>query len=406
MRRIAGLCAALVLAGCASMGPAADFSPRLATPRVAPVPEGERTPEQVRMINGRNLNIYLTLARHPALYARWTPVGQFLLNGSSLPPRHRELLMLRMGWLCQSPYEWAQHVRIAMGPAIGVTAPEIHRIAEGPDAPGWTPFERALLRAVDEMRYEAMISDATWAALKTQYTDQQVMEALFTATQYQLVSMALNSAGVQVEPENTHRLPADLPRPAPASRPKGPRLSTPRLPPVPLTAMSPEQRRIVSAQVRPDGTLFNIYATMIHHPTFYGPRSTFGSYLQRDSLLPPRTRELLIMRTGWLLRAEYEWAHHTSYSRDAGLTDEEIARIARGPDAPGWNAADRAVLRAADELRREAFISDATWTELARTYDVQRMLEIIYTVGGYSMTAVALNSFGVQVEPGYPKLPS
>ena len=64
------------------------------------------------------------------------------------------------------------------------------------------------------------------------------------------------------------------------------------------------------------------------------------------------------------------------------------------------------MLRAADELRREAFISDATWAELSKTYDVQRMLEIIYTVGGYSMTAVALNSFGVQVEPGYPKLPS
>jgi alkylhydroperoxidase family enzyme len=358
------------------------------------------------MINGRNLNIYLTLARHPALYARWTPLGQFLLNGSSLPPRHRELLMLRMGWLCQSPYEWAQHVRIAMGPTIGVTAPEIHRIAEGPEAPGWTPFERALLIAVDEMRYEAMISDATWAALKTQYTDQQLMEALYTASQYQLVSMALNSAGIQVEPENSHRLPADVPKPAVAGRPKSARLAAPRIAPIRVADMTPEQRRIVAGQMRPDGTLFNIYATMLNHPTLYGPRSTFGSYLQRDGLLPPRTRELLIMRTGWLLRAEYEWAHHASYSKEAGLSDEEIARIAKGPQAPGWSAADRAVLRAADELRREAFITDATWAELSRTYDVQRMLEIIYTVGGYSMTAIALNSFGVQVEPGYPKLPS
>ena len=67
-----------------------------------------------------------------------------------------------------------------------------------PGAPGWSPVERELIRAVDEMRYEAMISDATWAALRAYYSDQQAMEALYTATQYQLVSMALNSAGVQV----------------------------------------------------------------------------------------------------------------------------------------------------------------------------------------------------------------
>ncbi len=358
------------------------------------------------MIRGRELNIYLTLARHPALYERWTPLGQFLLNGSQLPPRHREILMLRMGWLCQSPYEWAQHVRIGMGADIGLTAADVHRIAEGPDAPGWDPVERILVKAVDEMRYDAMISDATWVALRAYYSDQQAMEALYTATQYQLVSMALNSAGIQVEPNNAHRLPADVPRPAPASRAKGPRLSTPRIAPVKVADLTPRQRLLAANQIRPDGTMLNLYATLINHQALYGPRTTFGTYLQRDGLLPPRTRELLIMRTGYLIRAEYEWAHHVSYAKDAGLTDEEIARIAKGPEAAGWSEADRYVLRAADELRREAFISDATWAGLTKTYDEKRMLEIIYTVGGYSMTGVAINSFGVQVEPGYPKMPS
>src|SRR5687768_11968176 len=105
MRRLvrAGLALALAaLAGCASMAPVgAGFTPRLTTPRVPIVPEAQRTPEQVQMIGGRNLNIYLTLAHNPALYARWTPLGGFLLNGSSIPARHREMLMLRMGWLCQ-----------------------------------------------------------------------------------------------------------------------------------------------------------------------------------------------------------------------------------------------------------------------------------------------------------------
>ena len=60
-----------------------------------------------------DFNIYKTLAHHVDLYNRWSPLGRFVLDGSSLPPREREMVMLRMGWLCQSEYEWAQHARIA-----------------------------------------------------------------------------------------------------------------------------------------------------------------------------------------------------------------------------------------------------------------------------------------------------
>ncbi len=184
------------------------FSPRLTKPRIAPVPEQGRTEAQRQMLASRpDYNIYKTLAHHPELYSRWSGLGRFLLNGSSLPARHREMLMLRMGWLCQSEYEWAQHARIATSSA-GMTEQEIHRIAEGPNAPGWTDFERTLLRMVDELRYDAMVGDTTWRALRTEYSDQQMMEALFTAAQYQLVSMALNSLGVQLDPGLRHRLAA------------------------------------------------------------------------------------------------------------------------------------------------------------------------------------------------------
>jgi alkylhydroperoxidase family enzyme len=144
---------------------------------------------------------------------------------------------------------------------------------------------------------------------------------------------------------------------------------------------------------------------MLNHPGLYGPRARFGSYLQRDSLLDPETRELLIMRTAWNIRAEYEWAHHVEYAKSAGLNDTQIADIAVGASAVGWNARQRAVLAAADELRREAFISDATWQELAKYYGMKQRIEIVYTVGGYAMTGLAINSFGIQVEPGYPAMP-
>jgi len=384
---------------------AADtFTSRLTTPRLAPLGPENRTDAQKAMLASRaDYNIYKTLAHHPDLYARWSPLGQFLLNGSSLPPRERELVMLRMGWLCQSEYEWSQHARIARASA-GMTDAEVHRIAEGPQAAGWTEFERTLLRMVNELRYEAMISDATWKALRTKYSDQQIMESLFTAAQYQLVSMALNSLGVQLDPELSDRLPKDVAMPALASRPTSQRLKRPRIKALQDSEMTREQLELVKPQRR-NGAVPNLYATMANHPKLYGPRVRFGSYLQRESLLPPKTRELLIMRTAWNIRSEYEWAHHVEASKAAGLNDAEIARIAKGASANGWSEEHAALLRAADELRREAFISNTTWQTLQKFYDTKQLVEVIYTVGGYTMTGLAINSFGIQVEPGYPAMP-
>ena len=92
----------------------------------------------------------------------------------------------------------------------------------------------------------------------------------------------------------------------------------------------------------------------------------FGNHVLGKSTLPARERELVILRIGWLCRSGYEWGQHVAIGKAAGLSDEEIARIPKGADAAGWSAADRALLRATDELHGDAFISDATWAELAR----------------------------------------
>ncbi|HEX5006591.1 MAG TPA: carboxymuconolactone decarboxylase family protein [Hyphomonadaceae bacterium] len=405
--RFAAVAAALLIGGCASMasfGGSSGFTSRLTEPRLAVADPATLTEAQRDMLGSRaNLNIYRTLVHHVDLYNRWSPLGQFILNGSSISPRHREMAMLRMGWLCQSPYEWSQHARIAKASA-GMTDAELHRIAEGRDA-GWSGADRAVIVMADELRYDAIISDTTWAELRKTYSDQQVMELLFTSAQYQLVSMALNTLGIQTEPTAVDFMPTDVATPATASRPGAPRLSAPRIAAIPLASMTPEQRTLVAGQIRPDGSLFNLYGTLVNHPKLYGPRLRFGSYLQRDSLLDPETRELAIMRTAYNINTTYEWSHHVEAAKAAGLTDDQIARIARGPSAGEWSEKQRAVLQAADELRREAFVSDATWAALAKYYGMKERIEIVYTVGGYTMTGLAINSFGIQVEPGYPAMP-
>ncbi|RYD95906.1 MAG: hypothetical protein EOP61_18890, partial [Sphingomonadales bacterium] len=252
--RFAVIAAGLLLTGCAS-SPA--FTPRLAEPRLAVVDVADLTEAQRDMLASRSgLNIYRTLANHVDLYNRWSPLGQFLLNGSSISARHREMAMLRMGWLCQSPYEWSQHARIAKASA-GMTEAEIRAIAADPTSSLWSDTDRAVLKMADELRYDAMISDATWAELRKTYSDQQIMELFYTSAQYQLVSMALNTLGIQIEPEAVDFMPKDLPLPRTATRPTGPRLTTPRVAPILEAAWTPAQRAMITPQLRPDGEALN-----------------------------------------------------------------------------------------------------------------------------------------------------
>ncbi|MGI1680241.1 MAG: carboxymuconolactone decarboxylase family protein [Cellvibrionaceae bacterium] len=382
------------------------FSKRLAIPRIPPLPVEGRTSEQVAMLADRpDYNLYKTLAHHVELYNRWTPLGRALLNGSKLPARDREIIMLRMGWLCQAEYEWSQHARIATADDVGMTYDEVKKIASDPNGDMWTDFEKALMKMVDELRYDAMISDETWKALATRYDNQQIMDALFTAAQYQLVSMVLNGTGIQLDPILEHRLPTDIDLPALAEKTNSHRLSSPRIAPLKNDELSEEQKKMLAPQVREDGSVLNLYATLINHPVLYGPRYTFGSYLLRETSLPPATRELLIMRTAWLINSEYEWAHHVSFAKEAGLNDKQIENITIGSESPVWNEEQKAVIKAADELRQEAFITDETWATLLKYYDTKQMVEILFTVGGYTMTGLAINSFGVQVEDGYPSFP-
>ena len=118
---------------------------RLSSPRIAPLEDSESSGEAAEQLqraaqNGRVLNIFRTLAHHPKLMKRWTVFGNHILAKSTLDPRERELVILRIGWLCKAEYEWGQHVLIGL--RSGLDGDDIRRIQAGPDASGWTPFDR------------------------------------------------------------------------------------------------------------------------------------------------------------------------------------------------------------------------------------------------------------------------
>ena len=177
---------------------------RLSEPRIHPLKESDWDEDARKLIEGFKkiskgpvTNIMATLANYSKLYNRWRVFGNHVLFKSSLPPREREILILRIGWLCQAEYEWGQHVII--GKKAGLNDEEIIQIIEGPNAKGWDPFDATLLLAVDELYIDSFITDSTWQKLSKKYNEHQLIDLVFTVGQYNLVSMVLNTLGIQLE---------------------------------------------------------------------------------------------------------------------------------------------------------------------------------------------------------------
>jgi len=173
-----------------------------APPRLPPLDASEWSDEQRQLLDsgkmgGRVLNIFRTLVRHPKLMKRWLVFGNHVLNKSTLPPREREVLILRIGWLCRCEYEWSQHVEI--GRACGLEDVDFRRIKDGPEAEGLVPLDALLLRATDELHADAVIHSETWRSLAEHWNEQQLLDLVFTVGQYNLVSMALNTLGVPLD---------------------------------------------------------------------------------------------------------------------------------------------------------------------------------------------------------------
>lgn len=180
----------------------------------------------------------------------------------------------------------------------------------------------------------------------------------------------------------------------------------PRLEPLDEAQWDDDVRKVLEpTKALSGGRVFNIFTTLAHHPQLLKRWLLFGDQLLSRSTLPPREREIVILRTGWLCRAEYEWAQHVVIGKLCGLSEEDIQRVQEGADARGWTAAEAALVRATDELHAEKFISDATWAELENHFDVRQRIDLIFTVGQYTLVSMALRSLGVELDPGLDGFP-
>lgn len=173
-------------------------------PRIAPIDLDDVTDDELRTtlagaltLDGRPLNIFGVLGHHPKLLKRFNLLGGFILNKGLLPEREREMVILRIGWNARAVYEFGQHTVI--GRRCGLTDEEIAALTKAPDEHEWSADDRALIAMADDLSADDCVSDATWAALSTRWSDAELVELLIVAGFYRLVSGFLNSAGVQLD---------------------------------------------------------------------------------------------------------------------------------------------------------------------------------------------------------------
>lgn len=181
-----------------------------------------------------------------------------------------------------------------------------------------------------------------------------------------------------------------------------------RIAPLPLEKFSPEAWNTVNAirkaiGLPPATDLPGYTLTMVKHPEIFRHQMEMGTAIFAGRL-PPRERELAVLRIGWLLRAPYEWGEHVDIGQRYGVTKDEIARVIEGSGAPGWTAHEAAILRAVEEMLANQTVSDATWAVLAKSWDEQQLLEFPMMVGQYVCTAIVQNSLRIRLEKGNPGL--
>ena len=195
-------------------------SPEDRPTRIPPTPQGEWSREAIEAVaqmspppgsvyaerrkqrgGSGGVNALALLVRHPPLAQAFLGFNRHLLYETALDERTRELLILRVSHRLGSPYEWGQHVPVAL--ACGITPDEIDRVALGPGADGWSAVDAAVLAATDGLLRDGDIDEATWAVLADAFDEPTLLDLVFTVGGYATLAMAFNAARLPLDESMT-----------------------------------------------------------------------------------------------------------------------------------------------------------------------------------------------------------
>ena len=173
-------------------------------PRLAPLAPEEFGPEaramfahwKVGPFKDADTNPVLrTFIHNPAVADLFSRFNIHLLVTNTVPVRQRQIAIMRTAWLCKATYMWSSHLNTSQ--TFGLETDLFEPIKVGADDPYFTEFEKAVIRATDELVEDRMVGEASWQALMAQWTPAQMMDFMFTVGGYVTVAGVMRSCGVQ-----------------------------------------------------------------------------------------------------------------------------------------------------------------------------------------------------------------
>ena len=142
-------------------------------------------------------NLFLTLGRSRGLFRGWLHFAGRMMPGGKLPRRDTELVILRVAHLRDCEYEFEHHRHLAR--SAGLSEADVDRVVNAPASAEWSPRQRALLAACDELERDGDISDDTWDSLRQHLDDRRLIELVLLVGHYQMLATAI--ATLRIEPD-------------------------------------------------------------------------------------------------------------------------------------------------------------------------------------------------------------
>jgi alkylhydroperoxidase family enzyme len=166
--------------------------------------------------------------------------------------------------------------------------------------------------------------------------------------------------------------------------------TTPRIPPLSRDEFTSEQAELVGPWSH---LVFS--RVLARRPDMYRIFVPFIEKVIAGTKLPPRDRQIVVLRTLALAEETYELHHNKVIARNAGMSEDEITAAVSGEALVGF---DRTLADAAQQLLRQQTIDDATWSALAERYSEEQLMEVVFLGGCYTTMAMLTKSFGMPLE--------
>ena len=349
---------------------------------------------------GKPLNIVLIYFRNIDLNSNWEAMASHLFFKNSLSDRQREIVVLRTSWQCASDYEFIQHVRIAREGKL-LLEDEIRDLLERDPKIDWSPEEKALITASDELVASHGISDETWARLAQHFDARQLLDCIATAGGYTLNSMATSSFDVDIE-DNMQREEGLAPSwngPAftfIATDASVASVAAPRLPQGDIEDLDAKVKERIADYIK-SGDRIAFLSALACYPRLIKDWMPMITYMDHGNTLNDRDRSIVALRTAVNCQSAAEFSDRAIVARRAGLGDPLIDALAK-PDAAGLDRRTQLLVAAVDELVETKIIGDALWGEMKTEFQDEELMDIVFAAATELMICWILNALGVQHE--------